>query len=180
MKKLLVALVVMLFCAGTAYALPVTFDSLLTFSNVNIGGGVGVLYSHDITLASAGGFVPATNTLSSAMLDIDLVGSNNSSRHVGVVLDGNPSGSYLFSDPTWETLIVNISWLQSDGVLNVDLTRDSGNGTAKLMSSELTAIGDRSGAPAGDPPAGAPVPEPASMMLLGMGILGLVSFKRKA
>ncbi len=162
-----------------AHASLVTFDSILTFPPETIPDGTtGFSYSHNILVL---GFVPATDTLSTAMLNLDLT-SNQSSRMVSVILDGTLSGNYLVTDPAWNTLAVNVAWLQTDGILNVVLTKTSGTGNAKLYRSELTASGDRvvpdddgGGATKGD---GA-VPEPASMLLFSIGALGMGIIRKK-
>ena len=157
--------------SGTVFATPVTFDSAKTWSpGHEINAGTGYTYTHDITLPSAGGFDPVTDSLTSAYLDVDLT-SNKQTRTLSVTLDGNSVGTYLFSDPQWETLSVELSLLQSDGLLNVTLVAVGGAGNLKLVGSELTAAGDR------DPPVS--TPEPTPMLLLGLGLVCVAAAKRK-
>lgn len=157
--------------SGTVFATPVTFDSVRTWSpGQEINAGTGYTYTHDITLTSDGGFDPATDTLTSVYLDVDLT-SNKQTRTLSVALDGNSAGTYSFSDPQWETLSVQLSLLQSDGLLNVTLVEVGGTGNLKLIESELTAAGDR------DPPVS--TPEPTVVLLLGLGLVCVAVAKRK-
>jgi len=168
---LVMAMLCVFTLSGAVFATPVTFDSAMTWSpGYEINAGTGYTYTHDITLASAGGFDPATDTLTSAYLDVDLT-SNKLTRTLNIALDGNSVGTYLFSDPQWETLSVELSLLQSDGLLNVTLVKVGGTGNLKLVGSELTAAGDR------DPPVS--TPEPTPMLLLGLGLVCVAAAKRK-
>lgn len=178
MKKTL-ALVVVVLCvfslSGAVFATPVTFDSILGTETFGPAGAeIGVSYTHNIITdidGPNGAFNPSTDTLSSANLNLNLTSSNNSNRPIGITLDGTLSGSYTFNDLAWDAISVNIAWLQTDGILNVTLTRGSGQGSVKITQSELTATGDRN-----DP---VPTPEPTTMLLLGLGLIGLAGARRK-
>ena len=170
MKKLLLVAICVFALTGIANASLVTFTDVVDPSpNILLTNSSWYGFNHNIL---DDGFVPSTDTLTSATLDLDLYSAAAGTVKANVKLDGHGLGARDIT--LMEDLAVQLAWLQSDGQLLVQL-KSTGNDPIYFNNSTLTAIADRPG-----DPAGAPVPEPASMMLLGMGILGLVSFKRKA
>jgi len=192
MKKFLLIAVCIFGLTGTAMALP--FVDIIDFSGSGTtGGGVTYLtiteaYSYSHILGS----IPVGSTLNSASLSLThrynsdlnlllwgevwLARENSDSILIGQ-LSGSSGG---WTTDTWtlgSSVLANIQET-TPWSLQVRLNEQMLLSENSLQLDRSQLAGDYT-APTGGG-AGAPVPEPASMMMLGMGILGLVGLKRKA
>lgn len=187
MKKKLLGCTAMLLLAkmvGTASAASYTFDDMIDkwgLFNVDaawIGQNHPLSYIHNINDSvnfGAGDFVTA------AELQLDF--TNDLTDFVGTIiipLDFREYATIGFDGANWVnigevgngqyTIILNIDWLNDNGLLDVTLSVSNplGTATAWLDHSYLSGTAET-----------APVPEPTTMLLLGTGLLGLVSAKQR-
>lgn len=186
--------------AGSAAAVPVTWTDNIDF-NPDVLIPPTYSYQHDITDSGFASLVMGGNdTIESFSLDLAIYDDNvgYTTQEWGIVRwywiipvygwvtvthpDGTEgarvtfglesqsvtigSGTDTVSGNLWGTLDL---WL--DGRLDVSVSSDFGD--FYLAASTLTVNGDN-----GDN-AAAPVPEPATMMLIGSGLLGLAGFRKK-
>ena len=189
MKKLsmlFVAVMSIIVLCGVATAAPFTWTDTITFQNVLIPPTKN--YYHNI---ADNGFQSAwmapgvgNDTITSYTLEValydDNVGSSVRLPFVGTVnlpdgsevasiwsFGGIYSYNFALASETYPGGILGILDIRDDGTLNVSIS--SLWGDFYLASSKLTANGDN----------GNPVPEPATMLLLGLGLVGLAGFGRK-
>ena len=183
MKKpsiLIGTIILVLGAAGNAAALQFTdevfrgFSQPFIFSEDNPSVG----YIHDIT---DDGFYPDM-TLTSASLDIRFWGVEEVDSSFEIYLDDS-SARNIDGIKHWAILFwlndfsldlgADISYLQADGILDVTLTRTSG-GSAEILgfNSTLTAYTDE--------PAPVPTPEPASIILFGIGLVGFALYQKRS
>lgn len=176
MKKLLGILCAMLLIAGTAGmagATPCTWTDTVE-DNASIAWGGSYSYTHDIT---DDGFVPLVDLATDYVLTIGLYDDNRGwDEMLGVEvafvdqpgLLGDGSYSFAYENQDFGASILGLVQINLLGTL--DVTIQSLWGDFCFGQSVLTAYGESNSAP---------VPEPASMVLLGTGLLGLAGYGRK-
>jgi len=179
MKKHILLASVSLFVfgiAGNVAAIPINFKDVVTpvlyFHNSGTDG-----YQHNLI---DDGFNPGTDILSSATLDVYFLGFEKGKSSFTISLDGNAAGeiddinhhplfwnfNFLFGEYSSD---VDVEYLQSDGILNILMTQTSGSGSELFLRSTATTYADRA----------IPTPEPASIILFGIGLCCLAVFGRK-
>jgi hypothetical protein len=185
MKKFLVflaAISLVFGVVGTASAVPFEYSDWYVDLEL-IENGESLTWQHNI---NDGGFNPATDTISTVTIDLGL------SDDLCPLLDpldiewggwrlgfiaGNFETAELFADGInydvgeidFGAYTINLAaWLQLQDTGLLDVTLTGTGGDFYFGFSHLEATGDT-----------APVPEPATMLLLGSGLIGLVGLGRK-
>jgi len=172
-KKALISLV-LLSAFGIASAEEIITDiNDLSGNPVTITTASSYTYTHDLL---DNGYDPSSDTITSALLSIHLTDFLNKGNEIFDFLIGETGSTQSYSGANinngsqgdiFEIAITSaLSDLSSSGKLTYTVTASSGS--FEIYGSTLVAY---------DPPA-IPVPEPTSLALLGIGILGLTWVRR--
>ncbi|MCE5274964.1 MAG: PEP-CTERM sorting domain-containing protein [Syntrophaceae bacterium] len=164
--SIIVAVIVLSCLAGAAWAIPWTWTDTVN-PDPDIFIGPSYSYVHDITDT---GFNPGSDNVDNFSLAINLYDDGDRGMElVSITLD-----NWLWAGIRNGAQDVDLGYgllgsflLLDDGLLNVRLTSTCGD--FYFGDSVLTANGNET----------APVPEPATLLLLGSGLLGLAGFRRK-
>lgn len=181
MKKMLLVTLLLLGFSSVASAIPTTWVDSINF-NPDLLVPPSRSYFHDI---SDDGF-NSSSTISSIFLEVGLYDDNSGLNEYKLTWHGfqqtNDTAriivslfdwSYVSVEGTSAAPIIEPNWaayidLLDDGTLNVNVS--SKEGDFYLDYSTLTVNGDDGTAP---------VPEPATFILLGSGLAGLAFYRRK-
>ncbi|MBN2428736.1 MAG: PEP-CTERM sorting domain-containing protein [Deltaproteobacteria bacterium] len=181
------SLAMVLFLVGSALAIPTTWTETIDWENDiyfsstsnNNWLDYDFSYFHNIT---NDGFLPGTDLVTEYLLEVALYDDSSDDRVEGATIiqlplievpnltDPDTNTSYNFS-----LEFIEIGWtvaglldINHDGTLNIWVEREKGD--FYLDWSTITAYGDN-----GDC---APVPEPSTMLLLGLGLAGFAGYRR--
>lgn len=83
---------------------------------------------------------------------------------------GTSSWVEISEDNDVQTVVLSVDWLNADGLLDVTINLTNNDGDADLGLDHSRLYGTATTAP---------VPEPATMLLFGTGVVGLVGMRRK-
>ncbi len=117
---------------------------------------------------------PNNDTVYFSLFCIEWSRSNIANENVQYYLDDTGNwielGEIDTNNDVISALIVNVDWLNDDGFLDVtvNVTNNCGVGDIGLDSSKLYGTAEV-----------APVPEPATMLLIGTGLIGFAGIRRK-
>jgi hypothetical protein len=171
MKKSVMVILALMLCTSSVFAYQTSWTGVYDPADFKIGG----IYGQDISLS---GFNQATDVVSSAYFTFVLYDDGDSSSERGEVrfstYNLDDTSFNIVSDGVRRNYVANapstVYWgLLDDGSTNFDLFATIGDFMFDKVT--LTAEGDRAGA--------APVPEPATLLLLGAGLIGLAGYGRK-
>jgi hypothetical protein len=152
---------------AAVHATPITFTDIVNPANdVTVGSGSTYTFTHNIV---DNGFNSATDLITSADIgislkdnDVDILFWNL--ENVRIKLDNVTIANSFEVDTDIYHFNVSTTYLQTDGSLTVTL--QSLDGDFIFKDSQLDVYANRTAAPAA-------VPEPGSMALMGLGMLGL-------
>ena len=114
------------------------------------------------------GFTPGTDTVTSAAVDLNFTDDSNWDWWEHATLDvGANSFSWEVDTGDVQFTLTSLMTLNNSGTVAASLTATGGD--FYFNTATLTAEG----------PDAAPVPEPSTILLVGIGLLGLVGYSRK-
>ncbi len=167
-----------------AHATPAIWTDWVDPADKKISAGQTFQYTHIITDAGSGSFIPGVDTISSASLtlwlyddaffgDIPLIG--DAPEAVSFSFDGSAwSGAQAVGGNSWfeQTFsFFSLANLLSDGVINVGLRGNAGD--FMFDKSFLTVKGDKGVGGTGGIGGATSVPEPGTLLMFGLGMLGV-------
>ena len=182
MKRLLVliccAFFVVIGMGGKSFAVPYTWTDTTDFNpDRYIGWWQNFSYSHDLTDNTPDPFKVGEDHIDSYSLSVSLYDDGGKCDFWELAYVNQPGilGDGLYIDfeadnQTFGWSLAGVISLNATGELGVTIT--SWLGDFYLDSSTLIATGDNA-------TASAPVPEPATMLLFGFGLIGMAAFGRK-
>jgi hypothetical protein len=171
MKKYSLMILALLFCASSAFGYSYSWTGTYDPADILIGG----IWDKEIAL---NGFNQSTDTVTSAKFVFYLYDDNNYDNQEKAVVRFSSwnldQQSWTIDALTSTAYEAQAPWTVSlgaldDGVTTFDLYADYGD--FKFDKVVLCASGNREGAN--------PVPEPATMLMIGLGLVGLAGFGRK-
>jgi PEP-CTERM motif len=123
--------------------------------------------------------VSGLNQINSAILSLHFTFNGNTTQTANISLDNIiPATAFTIADKDFDLVATAIDKLNTDGTLQLDILRT--DGTFKLINSTLTATGvDNTTTPTDITLSATAVPEPSTMMLLGVGMLSLVVYGKR-
>jgi hypothetical protein len=194
MKKILLVFTILLTflgVTGRTNAATINFEDIIDYWHVPVLGevdsipiveGIPLTYTHDINDDVN---IAAGDLVTSASLELDFTNDLFDTVFTGLLRwmpDLTEYVSYGFDGSAWTEIgevdngqylvSLDAALLNDDGKLNVVLyvtNYDNGLGTAYLDHSRLFGTAETA----------APVPEPATMILLGSGLIGLSVFRKR-
>ena len=164
----------LLVSASETQALPITdiyYPGGSAGTSIELSTDVTHTYEHTLLPY---GFNPLTDILGSVTLTLNM-GNQAEGNDLEIDLDGNGDYSDQLVVLNNVALTVNVSYLQSDGLLTVDLTKTSGPG-AKFTFNSSTLFAQGRGVSDSAPTS---APEPASLLLFGAGATILARHMRR-
>jgi hypothetical protein len=183
MKKFLCAILMVVGVVGFASAAPFTWTDTIDFIP-DLPVPPSQPYTHNIADSGFRSvFMGGDDTISSYELSISIYDDNQPTRFFGMLIpDGAEAAtiwtnggiySYNFSlsSNTFTGNLIGVLDILADGTFGVTVSQAPFTlGDFYLAASTLTAHGDNGSAP---------VPEPATLLLLGAGLIGLAGYSRK-